>query len=110
MVPHLRPPRTGVPRSSGAGATVLATRGTAAVGRWRSGRGETRGVATREPRCRRGAPSATAGAILHPPTMSDSAPLVSVIIPNWNGARFLRPCLDSLRAQTYRPLEVIVAD
>jgi GT2 family glycosyltransferase len=42
--------------------------------------------------------------------MSDSAPLVSVIIPNWNGARFLRPCLDSLRAQTYTLREVIVAD
>ncbi|MCZ7545773.1 MAG: glycosyltransferase family 2 protein [Anaerolineae bacterium] len=38
------------------------------------------------------------------------APLVSVIIPNWNGAAFLRPCLDALRAQTYPTLEVIVAD
>src|SRR4051794_15502152 len=50
------------------------------------------------------------GAILPRPTMSESAHLVSVIIPNWNGARFLRPCLDSLRAQTYRPVEIIVAD
>jgi GT2 family glycosyltransferase len=32
------------------------------------------------------------------------------VIPNWNGARFLRPCLDSLRAQTYERREVIVAD
>ncbi len=38
------------------------------------------------------------------------APLVSVIIPNWNGARYLRPCLDALRAQTCPALEVIVAD
>ncbi|MEA3344873.1 MAG: glycosyltransferase family 2 protein [Chloroflexota bacterium] len=50
--------------------------------------------------------------------MSDSAirlsadhPLsVSVIIPNWNGARYLPECLDSLRAQTYPQLEVIVVD
>jgi GT2 family glycosyltransferase len=42
--------------------------------------------------------------------MSDQSPLVSVVIPNWNGARLLRPCLDSLRRQTYRPLEVIVVD
>ncbi len=37
-------------------------------------------------------------------------PLVSVIIPNWNGARYLPTCLDALRWQTYRPLEVIVVD
>lgn len=36
--------------------------------------------------------------------------LVSVVIPNWNGARFLPTCLDSLRAQTHPPLEVIVVD
>ena len=37
-------------------------------------------------------------------------PLVSVIIPNWNGAGLLPACLDSLRAQTYRRLEIIVVD
>lgn len=37
-------------------------------------------------------------------------PLVSVIIPNWNGAALLPACLDSLRAQTYRRLEIIVVD
>ncbi len=42
-----------------------------------------------------------------PPTL---APLVSVIIPNWNGLALLRPCLDSLRLQTLRDVEVIVAD
>lgn len=37
-------------------------------------------------------------------------PLVSVIIPNWNGAMLLPGCLDSLRAQTYPRIEVIVVD
>jgi GT2 family glycosyltransferase len=35
---------------------------------------------------------------------------LSIIIPNWNGVKFLPPCLDSLRQQTYVQLEVIVAD
>jgi GT2 family glycosyltransferase len=34
----------------------------------------------------------------------------SVIIPNWNGARHLRVCLDSLRRQTHPDFEVIVVD
>jgi glycosyltransferase involved in cell wall biosynthesis len=38
------------------------------------------------------------------------APGVSVVIPVWNVARLLPRCLDSLLAQTYRPLEVIVVD
>lgn len=37
-------------------------------------------------------------------------PLASVIIPNWNGARFLPPCLEALRRQTYDAREVIVVD
>jgi len=37
-------------------------------------------------------------------------PLVSVVIPNWNGAHHLRDCLESLRRQTLRAFEVIVAD
>ncbi len=36
--------------------------------------------------------------------------LISVIIPNWNGARFLPGVLDSLAAQTYPHYEVIVVD
>lgn len=36
--------------------------------------------------------------------------LVSVIIPNWNGAHYLPTCLDSLRRQTYPAIEIIVAD
>jgi GT2 family glycosyltransferase len=37
-------------------------------------------------------------------------PVVSVIIPNWNGAEHLPTCLDSLRRQTHRAFEVIVVD
>lgn len=40
----------------------------------------------------------------------EAGALVSVVIPNWNGARFLPTCLDSLRSQTYPAIEVIVAD
>lgn len=36
--------------------------------------------------------------------------LASIIIPNWNGARFLVNCIDSLRSQTYKKYEVIVVD
>ena len=36
--------------------------------------------------------------------------LVSVVIPNWNGKRFLKGVLDSLREQTYKPIEVLVVD
>lgn len=39
-----------------------------------------------------------------------SGPLLSVVIPNWNGARFLPVCLDSLARQGWRELEVIVVD
>jgi GT2 family glycosyltransferase len=37
-------------------------------------------------------------------------PLLSIVIPNWNGAGFLPTCLDSLAKQTYTRIEVIVAD
>lgn len=37
-------------------------------------------------------------------------PRVSVIIPNWNGVRYLAPCLASLRSQRFRDFEVIVVD
>lgn len=36
--------------------------------------------------------------------------LFSVVIPNWNGQRFLKSCLDALLAQTYAPLEIIIVD
>lgn len=42
--------------------------------------------------------------------MTEEYPLVSVIIPMYNGARHLRAALESVFAQTYRPFEVIVVD
>ncbi len=45
-----------------------------------------------------------------PVYQSTNLPLTSVIIPNWNGAHHLPTCLESLRRQTLRDFEVIVAD
>lgn len=42
--------------------------------------------------------------------MTNESPLVSVIIPVYNGGRFLRAALESVFAQTYRDFEVIVVD
>jgi glycosyltransferase involved in cell wall biosynthesis len=39
-----------------------------------------------------------------------SGPLVSCIVPVYNGAAYLAEALDSIFAQSYRPLEVIVVD
>ncbi len=39
-----------------------------------------------------------------------AAPLVSVIIPVWNGARFLPEALASIQVQNYTPLEILVID
>lgn len=36
--------------------------------------------------------------------------MISVIIPNFNGAKVLRPCLESLNRQTQTDLEVILVD
>jgi glycosyltransferase involved in cell wall biosynthesis len=36
--------------------------------------------------------------------------LISCIVPVFNGERYLREALDSILAQTYRPLEIIVVD
>jgi len=40
----------------------------------------------------------------------EERPLISVVIPNWNGVKHLPTCLDSLRGQTYPRFEVVVAD
>lgn len=39
-----------------------------------------------------------------------SNPLISIVIVNWNGERFLKVCLDSVYAQGFSDLEVIVVD
>lgn len=36
--------------------------------------------------------------------------MVRLIVLNWNGRRWLEPCLDALRRQTYRQFEVVVVD
>ncbi len=42
--------------------------------------------------------------------MAEPAPLVSVVIPTFNNAHVIGHCLRSLRAQTYREIEVLVID
>jgi glycosyltransferase involved in cell wall biosynthesis len=42
--------------------------------------------------------------------MTDKKPLISVIIPVYNAERYLAEAVESVLAQTYRPLEVIVID
>ncbi len=42
--------------------------------------------------------------------MAETAPRVSVIIPNWNGAEHLPECLDSLEQQSFRDFEVVLVD
>jgi glycosyltransferase involved in cell wall biosynthesis len=37
-------------------------------------------------------------------------PFISVIIPTYNGALFLRDAIESIRAQHYSPLEIIIVD
>jgi GT2 family glycosyltransferase len=43
-------------------------------------------------------------------TVTQVEPLVSVIVVNWNGEAYLAECIDSLLAQTYPRVEIIVVD
>ncbi|GFP19777.1 heptose III glucuronosyltransferase [Candidatus Hakubella thermalkaliphila] len=38
------------------------------------------------------------------------SPLVSIIVVNWNGKRYLKKCFDSLFDQTYSNIEIIMVD
>ncbi len=44
------------------------------------------------------------------PSSGKHSPLVSIIVPVYNGERFLRESLDSILAQTYPRIEVLVMD
>ena len=37
-------------------------------------------------------------------------PLVSICVPTYNGARYLRECLDSAVGQTFRAIEIVIVD
>jgi glycosyltransferase involved in cell wall biosynthesis len=39
-----------------------------------------------------------------------SGPLISVIVANYNNGNYIRDCLDSILNQTYKDIEIIVAD
>ncbi|NJN63627.1 MAG: glycosyltransferase family 2 protein [Acidobacteria bacterium] len=42
--------------------------------------------------------------------MSPSPPAVAVVIPVWNRATLVIACLESVRAQTHPPAEVVIVD
>ena len=42
--------------------------------------------------------------------MVGQEPLVSVIVPIWNVEPYIRQCLDSILAQSYKNLEIILSD
>ncbi len=36
--------------------------------------------------------------------------VISIVIPNWNGEKYLKTCLESLKNQTYKDIEIIIID
>ncbi len=44
------------------------------------------------------------------PDPRSRVPTVAVVIPHWNGQRFLAGCFDSLRRQRFRDFEVVLVD
>ena len=42
--------------------------------------------------------------------MTDSQPIVSIIIPHWNGIDVLSECIESLKKSTLPSFEIIVSD
>ncbi len=42
--------------------------------------------------------------------MTDFHPIVSIIIPHWNGIDVLSECIDSLKKSTFPSFEIIVSD
>lgn len=50
------------------------------------------------------------GARIYSPLVHTPQPLVSICVPSFNGVRYLREALDSLLAQTYPNIEIILLD
>src|SRR5205807_1643741 len=46
----------------------------------------------------------------HPSRVSSASPAVSVVVPNWNGRRWLPACIDAIANQELPAAEVIVVD
>lgn len=44
------------------------------------------------------------------PAIKPSTPLISIIVPIYNIAQYLQPCLESIQNQTYSNLEIILVD
>ena len=42
--------------------------------------------------------------------MTEKKPLISVIVPVYNGEAYLENCIDSIKRQTYEPLEIILVN